>query len=121
VLFVNAFRRATSPPVSIALITNNPVGQGRLGLVRCFVYFDKNGADQQHLARIAAITDILTSKGRTIAQRALAWIWAKQPACIPIPGIRTLVQAKENIAAMQFGALTTTQLAQIDTILNDYK
>ena len=36
VLFVNAFRRATSLPVSIASITKNPVRQGRLGLVRCF-------------------------------------------------------------------------------------
>jgi len=32
VLFVNAFRRATSPPVSIASITKNPVRQGRLDL-----------------------------------------------------------------------------------------
>jgi len=37
VLFVNGLRRATSPPVTIASITNNPVHQGRLGLVRCFV------------------------------------------------------------------------------------
>jgi len=37
VLFVNGFRRATSPPVTIASITNNPVRQGRLGLVRCFL------------------------------------------------------------------------------------
>jgi len=37
VLFVNGFRRATSPPVTIASITNNPVRQGRLGLVSCFL------------------------------------------------------------------------------------
>ena len=37
-LIVNAFRRATSPPVWIALITKNPVCQGRLGLVHCFPY-----------------------------------------------------------------------------------
>jgi hypothetical protein len=36
VLFVNAFRRATSPPVSIASITKNPVRQRRLGLDRMF-------------------------------------------------------------------------------------
>jgi len=35
VLFVNGFRRATSPPVTIALITNNPLCQRRLGLFRC--------------------------------------------------------------------------------------
>jgi len=34
VLFVNGFRRATSPPVTIALITNNPLCQRRLGLFR---------------------------------------------------------------------------------------
>ena len=36
VLIVNAPRRATSPPVCIALITKNPACQGRLGLVHCF-------------------------------------------------------------------------------------
>jgi len=35
-LFVNAFCRADSPPVSIASITKNPVVQGCLGLVRYF-------------------------------------------------------------------------------------
>jgi len=36
VLFVNAFRRVTCPPISIASITKNPVRQGRQGVVRCF-------------------------------------------------------------------------------------
>jgi len=37
VLFVNAFRRTTSPPVSIASITKNPVRQRRFGLDRMFL------------------------------------------------------------------------------------
>jgi len=37
VLFVNAFRRATSPPISIASITKNPVRQRRFGLYRMFL------------------------------------------------------------------------------------
>lgn len=81
------------------------------------LYFDKNGADQAHLRRLAAIKEILTSGGRTITQGALAWIWAKHPNCVPIPGVRTLNQVKENIAAMDFGALNQSQLSEIDQIL----
>ncbi|NQZ31083.1 MAG: aldo/keto reductase [Oceanospirillaceae bacterium] len=80
-------------------------------------YFDKNGADKTHLKRLAAIKEILTSNGRTITQGALAWIWAKHPNCVPIPGVRTVAQVKENIAAMDYGALTQAQLTEIDQLL----
>ena len=80
-------------------------------------YFDKNGADKAHLKRLTAIKEILTSHGRSLTQGALAWIWAKNPLCVPIPGFRTIDQVKENIAAMQYGALTGSQLTEIDKIL----
>ena len=47
----------------------------------------------------------LTSDGRTLAQGALAWIWARSPAAIPIPGFRSVAQVEENIAALTFGPL----------------
>jgi len=81
------------------------------------IYFNKKGADKVLLARIGAISDILTTQGRTLVQGALAWIWAKHPSCTPIPGIRTLAQAKENLAAVQFGPLTQTQMLEIDNVL----
>ncbi|MEZ4670418.1 MAG: aldo/keto reductase [Anaerolineae bacterium] len=64
-----------------------------------------------------AIRDILTSGGRTLAQGALAWIWARSGQTIPIPGIRTVAQVADNAGAMRFGPLTTDQMRQLDELL----
>jgi len=37
--------------------------------------------------------------GRTLAQGALAWLWARSPRTVPIPGFRTVAQAEENAGA----------------------
>ena len=52
-----------------------------------------------------------------MAQGALAWIWAKSPWTIAIPGVRTVLQAEENCSAADFGPLTLEQLADIDRLL----
>ncbi|AUH43347.1 aldo/keto reductase [Streptomyces sp. CMB-StM0423] len=69
------------------------------------------------LPRIEAIRDILTSGGRTVAQGALAWIWARSPHTVPIPGFRTVAQAAQNAGALAAGPLTAGQLAEIDGLL----
>jgi aryl-alcohol dehydrogenase-like predicted oxidoreductase len=66
---------------------------------------------------LEALRDILTSSGRTLAQGALAWIWARSQQTIPIPGIRTVAQVDENAGAMTFGPLTADQMRQIDELL----
>ena len=71
------------------------------------------------LGKMEHIREILTSNGRTLAQGALAWIWSRSEYTIPIPGIRTESQAKENAAAMEFGALNEEQMLQIDQLLNE--
>jgi aryl-alcohol dehydrogenase-like predicted oxidoreductase len=63
------------------------------------------------------IGSILTGEGRTLAQGALAWIWAHSARTIPIPGIRTAAQAEENAKAMAFGPLTAGQMAEVDRLL----
>lgn len=69
------------------------------------------------LEKLDDLRDILTSGGRTLAQGALAWIWARSETTVPIPGIRTVQQATENAGAMDFGPLTADQMRQIDEIL----
>ncbi len=69
------------------------------------------------LEKLELIREILTSNGRTLAQGALAWIWARNERTIPIPGIRTAEQAEENAGAMQFGPLRGEQMLQIDQLL----
>jgi aryl-alcohol dehydrogenase-like predicted oxidoreductase len=63
------------------------------------------------------IRGILTSNGRTLAQGALAWLWGRSERTVPIPGVRTVAQAEENVAALPFGPLTPAQVAEIHTLL----
>ncbi len=69
------------------------------------------------LGRLGDVRDILTSDGRTLAQGALAWIWARSERTIPIPGFRMAAQVEENARAMEFGPLSDEQMRQIDEIL----
>lgn len=75
------------------------------------------GADPEWVQRVDALKDILTSGGRTLAQGALAWIWARSPRTVPIPGFRTVAQAEQNAGALAQVPLTAAQLAEIDGIL----
>lgn len=67
--------------------------------------------------RLDALRDMLTSGGRTLAQGALAWVWARSGCTIPIPGIRTEAQVDDNAGAMAFGPLNADQMRQIADIL----
>jgi aryl-alcohol dehydrogenase-like predicted oxidoreductase len=68
------------------------------------------------LKTVEALREILTSGGRTMAQGALAYIWALDERMIPIPGFRTVEQVSDNAGAMEFGPLTAQELAQIQTV-----
>jgi aryl-alcohol dehydrogenase-like predicted oxidoreductase len=72
---------------------------------------------QDWLDKLASIREVLTSGGRTLAQGALAWIWARSPATVPIPGFKTVAQVEENCKAMEFGPLSPNQMAEIAGIL----
>ncbi len=69
------------------------------------------------LNALESIRDVLTSNGRTLAQGALAWIWARSEKTIPIPGFKTAKQVEENCKAMEFGPLTPRQMKEIDVLL----
>ena len=69
------------------------------------------------LKKLEAVRDILTSEGRTLAQGALAWLWARSQRTLPIPGFRTIAQVEENSAALHHGPLTAEQMREIDGLL----
>ena len=79
----------------------------------------KKGDESVQLKQLDTIRQILTSRGRTLAQGALAWLWAKSENTIPIPGFKTVAQVKENIGAMEFGPLTEEQMKEIDTLMKN--
>lgn len=88
--------------------------RGREGGSRFF----KDGAvDPDYLKKTGAIREILTEGGRTPAQGALGWVWAKCKYNIPIPGFKNLRQVNDNVKALEFGPLSTKQMEEIEGIL----
>jgi len=81
------------------------------------VYFSEGKPNPEWVQKRDSVRDILTSGGRTLAQGALAWIWARSEHTIPIPGFKTVAQVEENCSAMQFGPLTSEQMREIEVLL----
>jgi aryl-alcohol dehydrogenase-like predicted oxidoreductase len=68
--------------------------------------------------RVDSLREILTSEGRTLAQGALAWLWARSDRTIPIPGFRNVEQAEDNAGALTHGPLRPAQLTEIAALLH---
>ena len=80
-------------------------------------YFTEGRPAPAFLERIAAVREVLTSDGRTLAQGALAWLWAYSNRSIPIPGCRTVAQVEENAGALAYGPLTEAQLTDVEKLM----
>jgi len=78
----------------------------------------RSGDQAESLRRLEAIRDVLASDGRTLAQGALGWLWARSPAFIPIPGFKTVPQVEENAGALPHNPLGAESLTEISTILS---
>lgn len=97
-------------------VTNRPADDDVRRDTPWWTYFD-DGAMDEWLARLASVRDLLTDGGRTLAQGCLAYLWGLNPAIIPLPGARTVEQARENAQAMRHGPLDVTVVKQIDELL----
>lgn len=88
------------------------------GAGHAWVPFFKDGRpDPEALRRLESVREILTSGGRTPAQGALAWIWARSPRTIPLPGFRTVAQAEENARALEKGPLSPALFREVEALL----
>jgi aryl-alcohol dehydrogenase-like predicted oxidoreductase len=77
----------------------------------------KEGLPAERLKQVEELREVLTSQGHTLAQAALAYIWALDERMVPIPGFKNVQQVEENATAMDLGPLNDSQLSQIDKIL----
>ncbi|MGD0273365.1 MAG: aldo/keto reductase [Gaiellaceae bacterium] len=80
-------------------------------------WFEGDRPSASFLDRLAAVREILSSDGRTLAQGALAWIWGRSERTIPIPGFKSIEQVEQNAAAMDFGPLAPDQMQEIERLL----
>jgi aryl-alcohol dehydrogenase-like predicted oxidoreductase len=110
-------------PLAMGLLArerfDEPLGEDDVrGKAPAWMRFFRDGLPVPELyAAREAVRDVLTSGGRTLAQGALAWLWARSPRLVPIPGVRPVAQAEENAAALTFGPLTESELAQVESVL----
>ncbi|KQS96566.1 MULTISPECIES: aldo/keto reductase [unclassified Rhizobium] len=82
-------------------------------------YFRDGAVDPDFSRRLDLIRDALRTDGRTLTQGALAWLWARSPNTLPIPGFRTVKQVEENAGALEKGPLPASAMAEIDAALKD--
>ncbi len=73
------------------------------------------GADNfaRNLALAGHVRELAQRKGCTPAQLALAWLLARDPHLIPIPGTRSVARLQENLGALDV-RLAAPELAAID-------
>lgn len=127
-IFDNPEMRKVCADFDLAGINKDPLHKGFLtGKFNSTTTFPENDVRQgtdfsnpkivNRLKVIDEIRDILTSNGRTMAQGALAYIWALDERMVPIPGFKSVKQVQDNAAALDFGPLTQTQVKEIQTIV----
>jgi aryl-alcohol dehydrogenase-like predicted oxidoreductase len=116
---------AACEELGIGFVPFSPLGKGFLtGTLSASTSFDQDndlrariprfGADalQHNTALVEQIQSFATAKGATPAQIALAWLLARKPWIVPIPGTTKLHRLEENIAAADI-TLSTEDLAQL--------
>ena len=123
-VFDNAAMRQVCAEYNLAGINKDPLNKGFLtGKFDSNSTFpaNDNRSDwdfsqpelQKRLKLVDDIRDILTSNGRTMAQGALAYIWALDERMVPIPGFKSVKQVQDNAGAMEFGPLAKAQVEEI--------
>jgi aryl-alcohol dehydrogenase-like predicted oxidoreductase len=113
-------------PLAMGLLTGKYTEESKLGpddvrgISPAWMSLYRDGSPApEYLARVAAVQEALTSDGRTLAQGALGWLWARSDITIPIPGCRTVAQVEQNAGALTKGPLSPAQVKEIDALLAD--
>jgi aryl-alcohol dehydrogenase-like predicted oxidoreductase len=111
--------------LGIGFVPYSPLGRGFLtGTISAATTFEEGNDARTTMPRFApdalrhnrAVVDLLTTlarrKGATPGQIALAWLLARNPWIVPIPGTRRLHRLQENIGAIDV-ELTPDDLGEI--------
>jgi aryl-alcohol dehydrogenase-like predicted oxidoreductase len=117
---------ATCEELGIGFVPYSPLGKGFLtGTITASTSFDAGNDIRSTIPRFApdalehnqAVVDLLARiaqrKGATPGQIALAWLLARKPWIVPIPGTRKLHRLEENIGAADV-ELSADELTEIE-------
>lgn len=100
-------------PLLMGVLTGRWSPETSLGAVDPRAGWFEHDNFRELLDRARQIEPYLTSEGRSVVQGALAWIWARSPLMIPLPGFRDLEQMLELVGALHFGPLSTEMMRAI--------
>jgi aryl-alcohol dehydrogenase-like predicted oxidoreductase len=112
--------------LGVGFVPWSPLGQGFLtGAVKSGATFEKGDVRRvfprftpEAVAANQPLVDLLEETGRrlaaTAAQVAIAWLLARRPFIVPIPGTRKLDRLEENMGAADV-TLTAADLQKIDS------
>jgi len=115
--------------LGIGFVPFSPLGKGFLtGAISATTSFAANDfrsivprfsaeARAANQALVDALSGIARGKGATPAQIALAWLLARKPWIVPIPGTTRIARLKENLGATEI-ILGTDDLARITQALD---
>ena len=131
-IYDNVEMRNVCDEFDLAGINKDPLNKGVLtGKFNSTTTFPQNDirsrmsfSDPEVMKRLKLvdeIRDILTSNGRTMAQGALAYIWALDDRMVPIPGFKSVKQVQDNAGALEFGPLSAAQVREIQSIVGGYE
>lgn len=120
----------TLEELGIGFVPFSPLGKGFLtGAIDAATQFDSTDfrnivprftpeARAANQALVDRLGQIAEAKGATRAQIVLAWLLARKPWIVPIPGATKLHRLEENVGAAEV-KLTADDLAQIASALDD--
>ncbi len=118
---------ATCARLDVGFVAYSPLGRGFLtGAIHSVDDFEADdyrrnsprfqGENfQRNLKLVEQIRALASAKHCTPAQLALAWVLARDPHIVPIPGTRKLARLQENIGALDV-QLDAVELARIDAL-----
>jgi aryl-alcohol dehydrogenase-like predicted oxidoreductase len=125
----NSDLKVSALGLGIGFVPYSPLGRGYLtGKIDETTTFDSSDlrsrnprftpeAIQANQAVIDLLARIGEQKRATPAQIALAWLLARSPWIVPIPGSRKIERLEENIGAVQVN-LTEGDLREIDSAIS---
>ena len=113
--------------LGISVVPYSPLGRGALtGTIASRVDLPRNdwrrrlpqfaeGTLDANVAALQTVRDIATAHDATAGQVSLAWLLAKAPDVVPIPGTRRIAYLQENTLAAHV-ELTADELALLDSV-----